>query len=132
MNEPTLKFIGSVQSPLKNLEDCPLQEHEEAPQASIIIFPEFMDGIRQIKKGSEIILLTWFHEADRSVIKCIPRRNYDAPQIGVFSTRSPDRPNPIGLHTVKIVAISENGEIKVSALEALDGTPVIDIKPVLR
>ncbi len=69
--------------------------------------------------------------ADRSVIKCIPRRNYDAPKIGVFSTRSPDRPNPIGIHSVKVISIENNGRLKVSALEVLDQTPLIDIKPVI-
>ncbi len=106
-----------------------MQESENAPEASIIIFPEFTEGVKDIKAGSEILLFTWFHKADRSVIKCIPRREFGSPLIGVFSTRSPDRPNPIGIHFTKVVSIS-NGTIKVSALEALDETPVVDIKPI--
>lgn len=124
-----VKFIGKIHSALKSLEDCPLQEHEDAPEAEIEIFPEFKEGMKDLKVGSEIVLLTWLHEADRSVIKCIPRRNYGAPEIGVFSTRSPDRPNPIGLHKAKVVSISK--VIKISGLEVLDQTPLIDIKPVI-
>src|SRR4026208_2044114 len=126
----TIKFIGKIHSTLKKVEDCPLQENEEAPEATIEIYPEFLEGIKDIKPGSEILLLTWLHQADRSVIKCFPRRNYNAPEIGVFSTRSPDRPNPIGIHSVKVLSV-ENNLIKVSALEVLDQTPLLDIKPDL-
>jgi tRNA-Thr(GGU) m(6)t(6)A37 methyltransferase TsaA len=127
----TLKFIGKIHSSLKNLEDCPLQESENAPEAEILIFPEFVEGTKDIAVGSEVLLLTWLHAADRSVIKCFPRNNREAPVIGVFSTRSPDRPNPIGMHVVKVVSKS-NSSIKVSALEVLDQTPLLDIKPVWR
>jgi tRNA-Thr(GGU) m(6)t(6)A37 methyltransferase TsaA len=125
----TLKFIGKIHSSLKSLEDCPLQESENAPEAEILFFPEFEEGIKDIAVGSEVLLLTWLHAADRSVIKCFPRNNREAPVIGVFSTRSPDRPNPIGMHTAKVLSIS-NGSIRVSALEVLDQTPLLDIKPV--
>ena len=128
--EQTLKIIGKIHSELKRIEDCPLQENENAPEAVLEIFPEFLEGIKDIKVGSKILLLTWLHEADRGVIKCIPRNNYDSPMIGVFSTRSPDRPNPIGIHSVKVISI-ENNRLRVSALEVLDQTPLIDIKPVL-
>jgi tRNA-Thr(GGU) m(6)t(6)A37 methyltransferase TsaA len=128
--EPTLKFIGKIHSALKRIEDCPLQENENAPEAEIMIFPEFMEGIQDIMVGSEIVLLTWLHIADRSVIKCITRNNYGTPLKGVFSTRSPDRPNPVGIHTVKVLSIADNGLIKVSGLEVLDQTQLIDIKPV--
>jgi tRNA-Thr(GGU) m(6)t(6)A37 methyltransferase TsaA len=127
---PTLTIIGTVNSPLKKLEDCPLQERENAPEATITILPAFAEGIQNIKAGAEILILTWLHQADRTVIKCIPRREFDAPKIGVFSTRSPDRPNPIGMHQAKVVSVSEN-VLKISALEALDQTPVLDIKPVI-
>ena len=126
----SLKILGKVHSALKQKEDCPLQENENVPAASIEIFPEFLEGIKDIKKGSPILLLTWLHEADRSVIKCVPRNNFDQPKIGVFSTRSPDRPNPIGIHSVNVISIKGN-VINVSALEALDQTPVVDIKPVI-
>jgi tRNA-Thr(GGU) m(6)t(6)A37 methyltransferase TsaA len=128
--DQTLKIIGKIHSELKRVEDCPLQENENAPEAIVEIFPEFLEGIKNINPGSKILLLTWLHQADRSVIKCVPRNNYDSPMIGVFSTRSPDRPNPIGIHVVKILSI-ENNRLKVSALEVLDQTPLIDIKPVL-
>ena len=129
--EPSVKFIGIIHSALQAREDCPLQENENAPAASITIFPEFVEGVQHIKAGNEILLLTWLHQADRSVIKCVTRNNYDSPKIGVFSTRSPDRPNPVGIHTVKVISITDNGLIKVSGLEVLDQTPLIDIKPVL-
>ncbi len=107
-----------------------MQENEEAPEATIEIYPEFLEGIKDLKPGSMILLFTWLHEADRTVITCITRRNYNAPKIGVFSTRSPDRPNPIGLHSVKVLSIESN-LIKVSALEVLDQTPLLDVKPDL-
>ena len=129
--DQNIVIIGKIHSELKKIEDCPLQENENAQGATIEIFPGFREGIKDIKPGSEILLLTWLHQADRSVIKCVPGKNYDSPMIGVFSTRSPDRPNPIGIHSVKIISIENNGMIKASALEVLDQTPVIDIKPVL-
>src|SRR3970040_847043 len=98
----TLRFIGRINSGLRTKEECPLQEFEGAPEAEIVIFPEFIEGIQNLVEGSDVILLTWLHQADRSVIKCVPRKDYDVPLIGVFSTRSPDRPNPVGLHRVKI------------------------------
>jgi tRNA-Thr(GGU) m(6)t(6)A37 methyltransferase TsaA len=118
--EQTIKFIGKNQSELKRIEECPLQENENAPEAVLHIFPEFREGIQDIKPGSEILLLTWLHMADRNVIKCNPRNNPKSPLSGVFSTRSPDRPNPIGI----------NGLIKVSAMDVIDQTPIIDIKPI--
>src|SRR6185436_20625158 len=104
----TFKIIGVIHSSLKRKEDCPLQENEDAPEAVIEIYPEFLEGIKNIRPGSKILLLTWLHQADRSVIKCVPRNNYDSPMIGVFSTRSPDRPNPIGIHSVKVLSIENN------------------------
>jgi len=124
----TIQFIGIVQSTLKKIEDCPLQENEKAPAASIAIFPEFIDGIKDIHAGSEIMLLTRLHLADRKVIRCVRRNNYHSPQVGVFSTRSPDRPNPIGIHKTKVISVSGNS-LEVEALEVLDQTPIIDIKP---
>ena len=128
--EQTLKIIGKIHSELKRIEDCPLQENENAPEAVVEIFTEFLEGIKDIKVGSKILLLTWLHQADRSVIKCVTRNNFDLPKVGVFSTRSPDRPNPIGIHSVKVLSI-ENNRLRVSALEVLDQTPLIDIKPAL-
>jgi tRNA-Thr(GGU) m(6)t(6)A37 methyltransferase TsaA len=125
----TLRFIGKIKSELKRPEDCPLQESENAPPATLQIFPEFIEGIQDLAVGAEVLVLTWLHEADRNVVKCVPRNNYDAPLVGVFSTRSPDRPNPIGIHNVKILSVSD-GLISISGLEVIDGTPLIDIKPI--
>lgn len=130
MGSTAIKYIGKINSQLRTIEDCPLQENENAPGATIEIYPEFLEGVQDLRPGSKIILLTWLDKADRTVTSCIPRRNYNSPKIGVFSTRSPDRPNPIGLHSVKIISI-KNNLIKISALEVLDQTPLIDIKPDL-
>jgi len=127
--EAAIKFIGIIHSSLKKIEDCPLRENENAPEAELNIYEEFAEGIKDITVGTEIMLLTWLHQADRSVIKCVRRNNYNSPLIAVFSTRSPDRPNPIGIHKVKVLSVSGNN-IRVSALEVLDQTPLIDIKPV--
>lgn len=129
--DTSLKIIGRVHSKLKKIEDCPLQEAEQAPPASLEIFAEFRKGIEDLTAGSEIVILTWLHQADRSVIRCVTRNQFDKPKIGVFSTRSPDRPNPIGMHIAEVIAV-ENGMVHVSRLETLDGTPVLDIKPVLK
>jgi len=126
---PALQYIGKVSSPLKDLEDCPRQADENAPAASIIVYPEFVNGIRDIKPGDEILLLTWLHLGDRTALETRPRNNPNAPLTGIFSTRSPDRPNPVGIHSVTVVSVT-NCEIKVDGLEALDQTPVIDIKPI--
>jgi tRNA-Thr(GGU) m(6)t(6)A37 methyltransferase TsaA len=130
--DQSVKIIGVVHSTLKSVEDCPLQESENAPGAEIEIFPEFIEGIKDLDVGGEILLLTWLHKADRTVIKCVSRRNYNSPPLGVFSTRSPDRPNPIGIHHAKILSKSADGRLKISRLEVIDQTPLIDIKPVLK
>ena len=127
--EQAIKFIGHIHSERKRIEECPLQENENAPGAVLEIFTEFREGIQDIKPGSEILLLTWLHMADRNVIKCKPRNNPKSLLTGVFSTRSPHRPNPIGIHLVKVLSIADNGLIKVSAMEVIDQTPLIDIKP---
>lgn len=128
--EQTIKFIGTVHSALKSIEECPLQGNENAPEAELSIFPEFIEGAGDIAVGSEILLFTWMHKADRNVIVCKPRHNDSNPLTGVFSTRSPNRPNPIGIHTVKVLSITGNGMIRVSGLEVIDQTPLIDIKPI--
>lgn len=125
-----IKFIGSVSSPLRRLEDCPRQEREQAPAAVLVISDEYEKAVRDLEVGMEIVVLTWFHKASRETQVTKPRNDPKAPDTGVFATRSPDRPNPIGLHVVSITAIDKNN-ITVNALEALDGTPVIDIKPVI-
>jgi tRNA-Thr(GGU) m(6)t(6)A37 methyltransferase TsaA len=122
--------IGKVLSTLKRLEDCPLQERESEVEAALQILPEFVDGIADLQPGDKIILLTWMHLANRTELKTQPRNDTNAPFVGVFSTRSPNRPNPIGLHKVTVLSVTNN-LIKVSGLEVLDQTPLIDIKPVI-
>jgi tRNA-Thr(GGU) m(6)t(6)A37 methyltransferase TsaA len=130
--ETIIKLIGKVHSELKRIEDCPLQESENAPAAYVELYPAFAEGTKNISAGDKLILLTWFHLANREILKCYPRNEVNSAHVGVFSTRSPDRPNPIGLHHVKVLEVTSTGWLKVHPLEALDGTPVIDIKPVIK
>ena len=129
-NMESVKFIGHIYSSLKDLKDCPLQENEEAPQATIFVNQEYLNAVDGLKVGMNILLLTWLDKADRKILSTKPRNNPTAKTTGVFATRSPDSPNPIGLHATRILEIKD-GMIKVSNLEVLDGTPLIDIKPVL-
>ena len=127
----TIKFIGQIHSSLKDIKDCPLQESEGAPEAVITINKEYREAMAGLTNGARIILLTWLDKGDRTVLETKPRNNPNAKTRGVFATRSPDRPNPIGLHETEILEISDEGRIRVSNLEVLDGTPVIDIKLAL-
>lgn len=130
--EPFLQIIGIVHSSLQKTEDCPLQENENAPEAIFEVYEQFMEGIKDIQVDDELILFTWLHHADRTVLKTHPRNDPNVPFTGIFSTRSPDRPNPIGIHFVRVAAILTNRQFKVSGLEVLDQTPVVDIKPDLK
>lgn len=125
-----VNFIGKVESSLTSLDDCPRQANEGAPEATLEILPEYQQSIQNIQAGDRIVLLTWLHLADRGVLAIHPRNDASLPLTGIFSTRSPGRPNPIGLHTVTVVSVEDNTRIKVSGLEALNGTPIVDIKPV--
>jgi tRNA-Thr(GGU) m(6)t(6)A37 methyltransferase TsaA len=125
-----IRPIGVINSALKSRDEAPNQGCEGAPDAWIEVNPAVAEGLEGISVGSEIILITWFHKARRDILKVHPRRDKNRPLTGVFSTRSPDRPNPIGLHRVTVVEINGNG-IRVRPLEAIDGTPLVDIKPVL-
>lgn len=127
----SIQFIGEIQSTLKEINDCPLQEFEGGPEATVIVKEEYRQALSGLKAGAKIFLFTWLDKSDRSILITKPRNNPKAKDTGVFATRSPDRPNPIGLHEVEIVEINDNGELKVSNLEVLNGTPLIDIKPVL-
>jgi tRNA-Thr(GGU) m(6)t(6)A37 methyltransferase TsaA len=127
----TIQFIGFVSSPLKTLKDCPRQEREGAPPASIRILAKFRSALSGLHVGSQLWVFTWLHQSDRTTLKTRPRNNPKAKLTGVFATRSPDRPNPIGMHQVEILAISKTGKLNVSNLEVLDGTPIVDIKPVI-
>ena len=127
----SIKFIGQVHSSLKEIGDCPLLENEGAPQALVSINKKYQQAISGLSAGSKVLLFTWLHKATRNTLTTKPRNNPDANTTGVFATRSPDRPNPIGIHVAEILEITNGGEIKISNLEVIDGTPVIDIKPVL-
>ena len=125
-----LRPVATVRSPLTDLADAPKQAHEGAPEAWLVFDPAVLDGLDGLRVGDEVIVLTWLHHAARDVLRVHPRGDVANPMRGVFDTRSPARPNPIGLHEVRIVAI-DGPRVRVSALEALDGTPVLDVKPPL-
>jgi tRNA-Thr(GGU) m(6)t(6)A37 methyltransferase TsaA len=122
--------IGRVESPLTELGAAPNQGDEGAPNAWLVLEPGVLDGLDGIRPGDELIVLTWLDRARRDVLRVHPRGDRSRPEQGVFSTRSPARPNPIGLHRVEVLAV-EGARLRVSELEALDGTPVVDLKPVL-
>ena len=126
----TVRPIGHVESPLTSTADAPRQGDEGAPEAYLILDPIVQAGLDGISVGNEIIVLTWLHEADRSVLKVHPRGDLNRPEQGVFSTRASSRPNPIGLHRVRVLGM-DRLRVHVSDLEAIDGTPIVDIKPVL-
>lgn len=126
-----LSPIGYVRSTLKQRKGAPRQAWEGAPAASLEIDPVVLDGLEGIEAGQEIWILTWLHEARRGVLRVHPRGRVEDPEMGVFATRSPDRPNPLGLHRARVLSIDGKGGIEVAALEAIDGTPIVDIKPVL-
>jgi tRNA-Thr(GGU) m(6)t(6)A37 methyltransferase TsaA len=122
--------VGRVESPLVDRDMAPRQGDEGAPDAWLVFEPGVREALRNLEVGTDVILLTWFDRARRDVLSVHPRGDLDRPQEGVFTTRSPDRPNPIGLHRVTILAIDDL-RLHVSNLEALDGTPIVDVKPVL-
>jgi tRNA-Thr(GGU) m(6)t(6)A37 methyltransferase TsaA len=122
--------IGHVVSPLTDASTAPRQPDEGAPSAWLHFDPSVLDALSSLAPGDEVILLTWLDRADRDVLRVHPRGDPSRPQLGVFSTRSPHRPNPIGLHRVEITAI-DGTRVQVKSLEALDGTPILDVKPLL-
>jgi tRNA-Thr(GGU) m(6)t(6)A37 methyltransferase TsaA len=129
-SEFQLRPIGWVRSPLVTLADAPRQGDEGGSDAELVFAAEFVDGLKDIHVGETILLLTWLDRAARDVLVVHPRDDATRTQLGVFSTRSADRPNPVGLHRVVVSSI-DGSTIGVSDLEALDGTPIIDIKPTL-
>ena len=132
MSEPIrLVPVGVVRSSLRERGDAPRQGSEGAPDASINLAPSFADALQGIGVGDEVFLVTWLHRADREVLQVHPRDDESRPLTGVFATRSSDRPNPLGLHRVTVLGI-DGLELRVGPLEAIDGTPVVDIKPALR
>ena len=130
MNSYQVVPIGWVESPLTDRAQAPRQGDEGAPDAWLVFQPEVAEGLRDLAPGAEILVLTWLDRADRNVLRTIPRGDPRNPMTGVFSTRSPDRPNPIGLHRVRVIAV-DGLRVQVDHLEVLDGTPVIDVKAVL-
>ncbi len=130
-NDYTLVSIGVVRSMLTRREDAPMQGREGAPDAWIEVYPPFVDALDGVTAGDELIAITWLHLAKRDVLRVHPRGDATKPLAGVFATRSPDRPNPLGLHRVTVREVA-GARLKVGPLEAIDGTPVVDIKPVLK
>ena len=125
-----LQAIGTVASPLKDLAAAPKQGDEGAPEAWLVFDAGVADGLDGIAAGDELVVLTWLDRAARDVLRVHPRGDLRRPAQGVFTTRSPDRPNPIGLHRVTVLEV-DGLRLRVRDLEALDGTPVVDLKPVL-
>jgi tRNA-Thr(GGU) m(6)t(6)A37 methyltransferase TsaA len=127
----SVRPIGVVRSPIREIQDAPNQAYEGAPEALLEIDPAFVPALHRVAPGQDLILLTWLHRGDRGVLQTHPRGDPNIPLTGVFATRSPDRPNPIGLHRVSITAIEAPTRLRVAALEAIDGTPILDLKAVL-
>ena len=126
----SLRVIGHVRSSLTSRAEAPRQGNEGAPEAWLELDADVAEGLAGIALDQELIVLTWLHEARRDVLRTHPRNDPSLPLSGVFATRSPDRPNPIGLHRVRVLDVSP-GRLQVYPLEAIDGTPIVDIKPVL-
>ncbi|MBA2457388.1 MAG: tRNA (N6-threonylcarbamoyladenosine(37)-N6)-methyltransferase TrmO [Gemmatimonadales bacterium] len=122
--------IGHIRSTLRVLDTAPRQGSEGAPDAWLEVRPAFARALLGIAAGDEVIVITWLHRADRDVLETHPRNDPEIPLAGVFATRSPDRPNPLGLHRVTVREIA-GARLRIGPIEAVDGTPVVDVKPVL-
>jgi tRNA-Thr(GGU) m(6)t(6)A37 methyltransferase TsaA len=130
MRDPVeVRPVATVESPLRDLDQAPRQGHEGAPEATLVFAEEVAAALEGIAAGDELIVLTWLDRGDRTVLRVHPRDDPSIPERGVFATRSPDRPNPVGLHRVNVVAI-DGLRLRVRDLEAIDGTPVVDVKAV--
>lgn len=130
MQEYTLHPIGHVRSTLRVREEAPRQGSEGAPDAWLEVYPAYARALLGIAPGDDVLVITWLHQADRDVLEVHPRDDPGIPLHGVFATRSPDRPNPLGLHRVTVREISGT-RLRIGPIEAIDGTPVVDVKPVL-
>lgn len=128
--EYSLRAIGHIRSALRTTSEAPKQGSEGAPDAWLEVHPAFARGLLGIAVGDEVIVITWLHRGDRSVLEVHPRGDLTKPLAGVFATRSPARPNPLGLHRIIVREITGT-HLRVGPIEAIDGTPVVDIKPVL-
>ncbi len=125
-----LQTIGHVESPLGDRAEAPRQPDEGAPDAWVVVDERYAAALAGLTAGTDVVLVTWLDRADRTTLRVHPRGDSERPLAGVFATRAPDRPNPIGLHDVHILEVSGT-RVRVASLEALDGTPILDIKPVL-
>jgi tRNA-Thr(GGU) m(6)t(6)A37 methyltransferase TsaA len=125
-----LRPIGTVESPLTDRSQAPKQGNEGSPDAWIVFDDAVLEGLSDTRPGDRVIVLTWLDKGSRDVLRTRPRDDPSQPERGVFSTRSSDRPNPIGLHEVEVLAV-DGARVQVRDLEAIDGTPVLDVKPVL-
>jgi len=125
-----IRPVGVVESPLADPSSAPKQGVEGGPEAWLVFRAAVAEGVRDLAVGDEVFVLTWLHLADRSLLAVHPRDDPRTPLTGVFSTRSADRPNPVGLHRVRILAV-DGLRVLVADLEAVDGTPIVDVKPVL-
>ncbi|BCJ39902.1 tRNA (N6-threonylcarbamoyladenosine(37)-N6)-methyltransferase TrmO [Actinoplanes ianthinogenes] len=130
MSDLAVTPVGRVESPLTDRATAPRQGDEGAPPAWLVFAEQYADALSHLEPGAGLLILTWLDRADRSVLQVRPRGDATRPLTGVFSTRSADRPNPIGLHRVTVLAV-DGLRIQVADLEALDGTPILDVKPVL-
>jgi tRNA-Thr(GGU) m(6)t(6)A37 methyltransferase TsaA len=122
--------IGVVRSLLTDRQNAPRQRDEGAPEAWLFIDPKYKGALLGIQAGDQLIVLSWLHQSRRETLQVHPRRIPNAPLTGVFATRSPDRPNPVGLHEVTVLEVDAHRGIRVDALECIDGTPIVDIKPL--
>jgi tRNA-Thr(GGU) m(6)t(6)A37 methyltransferase TsaA len=125
----SLHPVGVLHSPLQTRAEAPKQGHEGAPDAWLELHPQFVGGLKGVAAGDDLVVITWLHQAHRETLTVHPRGDKARPLAGVFATRSPDRPNPLGIHPVKVREIAGN-RLLVGPIEAIDGTPVVDIKPV--
>ena len=131
MEEYLVRPIGFIRSELKNIDDAPMFYTEAGtPNARLELLPAFIDGLERVSVGQDIIVITWLHLAQRDILQVHPQGNLAKSLTGVFVTRSPDRPNPLGLHRAKVLAI-EDGSLMIGPIEVIDGTPVLDLKPVV-
>ena len=126
-----LRIIGTVESPLRDAGQAPKQGEEGSPLAELVFDASVKDALSDVRIGDKLLLLTWLDRADRGVLRVHPRDDLSRPLCGVFSTRSADRPNPIGVHRVTVVANPGPLRFQVRNLEALDGTPIVDVKTTL-
>lgn len=124
-----LRPVGFVRSTLTRREDAPMQGVEGAPDAWVDVAPEYALALKGVSAGDDLVLISWLHQSDRTVLEVHPRGDLSRPKRGVFATRSPARPNPLGLHRVRVLEV-RGTSLHVEPLEAIDGTPIVDLKPV--